>query len=50
MSDFPVSLREIDLSDHQSELTNQKGIYFWFDNNSKECVYIGIACSKNGLK
>ena len=50
MSNLPESLREIDLSNHQSELSNQKGIYFWFDSNSKECVYIGIACSKNGLK
>ena len=50
MSIFPENLREIDLKNHQNELPVQKGIYFWFDKNSMECVYIGIACSKTGLK
>ena len=50
MSDLPEDLRKIDLNDHQNELTSQNGIYFWFDKNTMACVYIGIACSKKGLK
>jgi len=43
-------LKSIDLELHQDQLTTKKGIYFWFDRTSNECVYIGIACNKNGLK
>lgn len=45
-----ISLKTINLKEHQEQLTAKKGIYFWFDVSTGECVYIGIACNKNGLK
>ena len=34
----------------QLDVTNKRGIYFWFDRESKDLVYIGIAVGKLGLK
>ena len=43
-------LKPINLGLCKNELPTNKGIYFWFNKFSGECVYIGIACNKNGLK
>ena len=50
MLELPQGLRDIDLENHQNQLTTNKGLYLWFDKDSMECVYVGIACSKTGLK
>ena len=43
-------LPEIQLTNAKAELSKNRGMYFWFDKETHEIVYIGIAVGVGGLR
>lgn len=45
-----VSLQRIEIANVKTQLSNKKGIYFWFFKLTDKIVYIGIGIGTGGLK
>lgn len=44
------NLARIHPTDAKLTLSNKRGIYFWYTNNTDALVYIGVALGAGGLK